>query len=418
MVMLRLNVKVFLGVLLNFFHLLIHSCEMAATVKLRIILGEENSQRLILRDLPQSLNELVLHIKTQCGIEGDFRLQFMDPDFNEFNNLTSISDVQDKTTIKVVFNSLPCSALADSPPPPYSSAPPPNSPHDTSSISSASYDTDILSSPESTSRVSSWPLVFTVPRFSYDAELQLGRANATFKDTGTLLDPETKLKSSILDGLIETIVQFKVYLTDAECMEVAKALVSAHPCLKEPGSVNGCDGWKKSLKDKLGNYRNKLRRLGCSEVSVNALTNKPGDQRSPAYGVKKPKKAEVNYCPAYPQGESKESQELKRVVLLSEVEKRNNEDQVSLLMDQTFAHRRQEVVRDAPMIAELKARWPALFTLRELCAEFKRITIVNLQSKFFSQLDAQSANLMKAFSKKGGTLGRRLKRIVVPMTEV
>ncbi|KAG5277559.1 hypothetical protein AALO_G00118990 [Alosa alosa] len=215
-----------------------------------------------------------------------------------------------------------------------------------------------------------------------------------------------KLNSSILDGLIETIVQFKVYLTDAECMEVAKALVSAHPCLKEPGSVNGCDGWKKSLKDKLGNYRNKLRRLGCPEVSVNALTNKPGDRRSPAYGVKKPKKAEVNYFPAYPQGESKESQELKRVLLLSEVEKRNNEDQVSLLMDQTFAHRHQEVVRDAPMIAELKARWPALFTLRELCAEFKRITIVNLQSKFFSQLDAQSANLMKAFSKKRGYPGK------------
>ncbi|XP_062379402.1 uncharacterized protein LOC134067929 [Sardina pilchardus] len=104
-------------------------------------------------------------------------------------------------------------------------------------------------------------------------------------------------------------------------------------------------------------------------------------------------------------------------MLLTEMEKRNNEDQVSLLMDQTFAHRRQEVVRDAPMVAEFKARWPALFNVRELCVEFKRITIVNLQSKFFSQLDAQSANLMKAFSRKGGTLGRRLKRIVVPMTE-
>lgn len=96
-------------------------------------------------------------------------------------------------------------------------------------LSSTSFDTDILSSPESISRFSAWPLVFKVPRFSDNAEVQLEMANAAFKENGTLLSPDTKLQSSILDGLIETIIQYKVHLSDAEFKDVAAALVSAHP---------------------------------------------------------------------------------------------------------------------------------------------------------------------------------------------
>lgn len=348
---------------------------MASPVKLRIILGENNSQRLILPDgIPESVDELAQQIKRQCGIEGVFRLQFMDVEFgNEFTNLLSISDVQDRGTIKVIFISDAPAQPGGSTPPP--SAPPPSSasasscsPDDSSSLSSGcSFDTDILSSPESTSsRSSAWPVVFQVPRFSYDTELQLDRANATFKATGTLLNPDAKLKSAILNGLAETIIQYKVYLSDSEFEDVAEALISKHPCLKEPGSVSGFGGWKASLKYKLGNYRTKLRGLGCPEVTVNALKHKPDGKCSPAYGVKRPKKAEVNYCPAYPTGETAETLEKTRVALLSEVQKRNNDDKVAKMMDNTFALRREEVVREAPMIADFKTRWPALFHVREV----------------------------------------------------
>ncbi|KAI5608178.1 hypothetical protein C0J50_6956, partial [Silurus asotus] len=192
------------------------------TVILRIILGENNLQRLILKDgIPESLSELIQHINRQCGVEGDFRLQFMNADFNnEFTNMTSMSDVKDKSTIKVIFNTVASHhpALPDDP---------------VSLSSCTSFDTDILSSPESiSSRFSAWPLVFKVPRFSYDAEVQLERANAAFKEKGTLLSPDTKLKSSIFDGLIKTIIQYKVYLSDAESKDIAAALVSSHPCLK------------------------------------------------------------------------------------------------------------------------------------------------------------------------------------------
>lgn len=80
---------------------------MSSPVKLRIILCENDSQKLIVPDgIPESVRELVQQIKTQCGVKGDFRLQIMDSDFgNEFVNLLSVSDVQDRSSIKVTFNS-------------------------------------------------------------------------------------------------------------------------------------------------------------------------------------------------------------------------------------------------------------------------------------------------------------------------
>ncbi|XP_071337589.1 uncharacterized protein [Trachinotus anak] len=386
---------------------------MAAPVMLRIILGENDSQRLTLQDgIPETIGELVQHIKRQCGVEDYFRLQFMDAEFgNEFTNLTSLSEIQDKSTLKLVFDSAAAaSALpGGSPPPPYSTPATSWSGNDSSLSSGSLCDTDILSSPESTpSRSSGWPVVFVVPRFPYDCQLQLDKANAEFKESGTLLDPDVGLKTAILDSLAEEIVQYKVYPSDSEFEEVA------NPCLKEPGSATGYGGWKVSLKYKLANYRRKLKRLGCPEVELNSLTNKPADKCSPAYGVKKPRRAEVNYCPTYPSGESAETLEKIRETLLLEVKKRNNQDTVAAMMEKTFAHRRQEVIRDAPLIADFKTKWPALFCIT---AEFKRITTVSLLPKFFSELDVLSSNLMKVFSKKGGGQGRKIKSIMIPITQ-
>uniref|UniRef100_A0A3B3I971 Uncharacterized protein n=1 Tax=Oryzias latipes TaxID=8090 RepID=A0A3B3I971_ORYLA len=434
---------------------------MAAPVKLRVILGENNAQRLILPSgIPESLGELEQQIRRQCGVEEDFRLQFMDVDFgNEFTNLVSLTEIQDKSTIKLIFNSTeptPAGGLASSPNSPAAILMHQDQP--SSNSSGTSFDTDILSSPESTSvRSSGWPLFFHVPQFSYDTELQLSRANNAFKESGTLLNPDPKLKSSILDGLTQEMVKYKVYLSDREFEDVAEALVLAHPCLKEPGSITGYGGWKMSLKYKLANYRMKLRRLGCPEVTVNALLSKRDGRLSAAHAVKKPKKAEVNYCPSYPPGETAEKQENIRVALLSEVMKRNNDVNVSSMMEKSFAHRRQEVVVEAPMIADFKTRWPALFSVRQvsklscagitlflgkavelinwellcclitllsLCfdflklnAEFQRITTVQLQSKFFRELDALSPRLLKVYAKKGGLQGQKLRRVLVPMTQ-
>ncbi|KAI2647583.1 Inner spore coat protein H [Labeo rohita] len=69
------------------------------------------------------------------------------------------------------------------------------------------------------------------------------------------------------------------------------------------------------------------------------------------------------------------------------------------------------------MIQDFKARWPALFDISEINAEFKRITTMSLQSRFLSQIDMLSDKLLKVFQKRGGQIGRRPQTIMEPMAE-
>ncbi|XP_016362900.1 uncharacterized protein LOC107704484 [Sinocyclocheilus anshuiensis] len=177
--------------------------------------------------------------------------------------------------------------------------------HNDDSLCSSDDSTIILSSSQSTSSRSSWPDFFNVPRFSYDAELKLEQADAAFREKGTLLIPDPKLKSDILEGLIQAIVQHKVYVTDREFDQVAEALIKRHPCLQERGSATGYGGWKTSLKYKLSNYRTHLRKVGCPEVCVNALKHKPDGKRSPAFDVKKPKGVKWPTIPPFHLGSAK-----------------------------------------------------------------------------------------------------------------
>ncbi|KAK2825411.1 hypothetical protein Q7C36_019338 [Tachysurus vachellii] len=363
---------------------------MTTSIRLKIILGENNSQKVILQDgMPASVGDLTKEIAKQCNLQGNFRLQFMDPDFdNDFMNLMSTSEIQDKSTLKVVFLTAlsDCNDLSI----PHENASQSGSACSSSAQSLSSCDALILCSSLSTStnsepsvsfssessssmKSSAWPAVFMVPRFTYDAELKLEQGNAAFKTQGIFRSPDPKLKSSILDGLAEEMVKYKVYPTDSEYDQVAAALIEKHPCLKDRCSVTGYSGWKASLKYKLANYRTKLRNLGCTEVTVNSVKHKPDGISSPAYRVKKPRKAEVNYCPPHPQGETEETLEEVRKTLLIEVKKKNNEN--------------------------------------------NRITTIPLASTFFSKLDGYSGKLMKIFANRGGVIGQKIKHLLVPTTQ-
>lgn len=178
--------------------------------------------------------------------------------------------------------------------------------------------------------------------------------------------PDPKLRSDVLEGLIQEVVKHTVYLTDSKFDEVAEALILRHPYLRENTSPLGYEGWKMSLKYKLSNYRTQLRKVGCPEVCVNSLRNKPAEKRSPAFNVKKPKRGDGEYCPPFPLGECAQSLEKIRVELLEDVQKRNNRETVRAEMDKTFSLRRQDVICDAPMISDVKERWPALFDAVEV----------------------------------------------------
>ncbi|KAF0021708.1 hypothetical protein F2P81_026039 [Scophthalmus maximus] len=243
---------------------------------------------------------------------------------------------------------------------------------------------------------------FQIPRFSYDTELQLEKGNSEYQISQKMLNVSSQIKSDILNRLGEDIYQYKAYPEDAHFCIVAEALVKRHPCLKEPGSFNGCYGWKQRLKYKMGNYRTQLKLQGCPELSVNSLKSKATTDAFPAKKVKRPKRAEANFYPSFPVGETLESLEKERLKLLSEVGIRNNERVIADKMARRFAIRRQEVVNQEPSIKVFQDRWPALFQQNEINAEFQRLMTVSLEPKFMAQLDVYTSQLMRVVCAKGG----------------
>ncbi|XP_056124441.1 sterile alpha motif domain-containing protein 3 [Rhinichthys klamathensis goyatoka] len=397
--------------------------------KLRIILQEHDIRKLDLpQGIPGSVNELEHIVRKTFGLIGSFTLHYKDPDFGEeYFSVTSTSDIKDKDTIKVIHivepptltltftnvdnsvKSASKTSIQTSASSVYTSV---TSVHPSNSSSSpGSQDTSTLSSPEhKTQRSQRWPTEFPVPRFAYDSELVLASGNEAFKKDGFQLN-FTSILPDILEKLAESIFQYVAYPTSAQLSDVIEALIQKHPCLREPGSYNGCYQWRQRLKYKMGNYRSKLRGLGCPELDVNSLKKKRAHERAPAKNIKKPRKAEVNFLPPHPQGETEESLENERVALLNEVKMRNNYQIICEKMAKTFSFRRQEVVSYALSVSDLKNRWPALFCADQINKEFTRITTVNLEETFIAKLDHYFSKIISLVLTRRGPATMSIQRI-------
>lgn len=74
-------------------------------------------------------------------------------------------------------------------------------------IGSGDTDDTIILSPPGSEKVSTrnqqWPKEFTIPRFSYDTELQLERRNSLLKANGTRLTVTPKMKSDIVEKVCD-----------------------------------------------------------------------------------------------------------------------------------------------------------------------------------------------------------------------
>ncbi len=348
-------------------------------VHLRVILEEHNIQKLKLpTEIPNTVEDLVSIVTETFQLHGEIGLLYQDKHFdNEFFSVTSTADLYDKATVKVILKEptitldlhpiLESSTLSSVSTYPASTTETDICPadHDASSevsnyASSSSSDTIIL--PDSC-RSAAWPVPFQVPEFSRDIELILAEANNSYDATGRHF-MDASVKSAIMQELAKVIFSYTAYPTNEQILSVAEALVSKFPCLREPGSFAGLYGWQQRIKNKMHNYRAKLRsrKYSYPEIEINTLKRKhPGDA-VPSKNIKKPKKAEVNYLPPHPTGESQETLEKERLELICEITKKNNAKIIADKMNKTFSSRRVEVVSLSPSVGVFKERWPALFT--------------------------------------------------------
>lgn len=174
-----------------------------------------------------------------------------------------------------------------------------------------------------------------------------------------------EMKMDVLDNIAQTIFSYKAYPKSQEIESVAEALIEKHvseTCLKDPGIGTGYHGWAMSIKYKLGNYRQKLRMAGCSEVTINQRKDEEKKK-----GIKKAKKCEVNFLPDNPAGETAESLERVRQALEEETQKKlPNKAFVNSKMELTFAVRRKEIVDEEPLVTDIMKRWPGLFVQEQV----------------------------------------------------
>ncbi|CAL8313900.1 unnamed protein product [Gadus morhua 'NCC'] len=141
----------------------------------------------------------------------------------------------------------------------------------------------------------------------------------------------------------------------------------------------------------MGNYRNKLRVAGCSELQVNRRSSGPKQK------TKKARKAEVNFLPDFPEGRTQNVLEEERLATMEEMKKKKADmKKVNEIMVSTFSLRRKQIVEEPPVV-EVKTKWPALFTEQQIEAEFTRITSADLRGSFFSGLGQHLPRLLQLY---------------------
>lgn len=213
---------------------------------MRVIVSEGDIRKMTMTTKPDTLEDLIRWLKDALQANYNIALQYQDPEFNnELCNLTDVSELPEKPTIKII---------------PLIDLVPVTEQSELWSDTTSQADTEILPIvyPK---RSSQWPEKFEIPKFSIDVEYRLRQGNLLNLKDGSYLKVTKELKHDILQTLAETIYTFKAYPQKEDCAAVAKSLVQTHPCLKEKGS-SGWEGWKNSIYFKIGNYRNKLRKMG------------------------------------------------------------------------------------------------------------------------------------------------------------
>lgn len=161
---------------------------MAARVTFRVLFGsEDDARKLVIESgMPRTVEDLALKIRTFFQVTEHFRLQYKDKDMDDqFMNLLSISELEDKGTLKVVYifsetsrSASPaedaCSTIQGTP---FNTSSSSLEPSD--SESNTSNDTIILSSPETRRALGlntlSCHASHPVPRLCYRQEIMNSR---------------------------------------------------------------------------------------------------------------------------------------------------------------------------------------------------------------------------------------------------
>ena len=321
--------------------------------------------KLLIPPNPSDISELHRVACAKLQVEPDeFLLQYFDADFNDYINLTDITEVCNLLSLRLCKK-----------------------------VSANEAASELVGSEAvgcaGNMRQTAWPQQFEVPLFDAIVQLFLKSAEDNFAATSVSAVVRRDVKVKILDSLANRIFSYTAYPSSEQIRQVAKALTDKYPSLKCDAAPSGWEAWAHAISFKVGNYRSKMRKLGSVEVQLNSgrysKLSRP-QAPPPAANIKKARKGEVNFQPNLPSTETAESIEKYRSWMVAECAKSDPDmNSVKRYMSLTFAARRKEI-NDMALVRDIKERWPALFTSSQVC-----VLYVELSTSYILSLDAMPA---------------------------
>jgi len=160
------------------------------TLLLRLVLSSREARRIQLSAVPESVDQLIGVLKERLDLQGDFTVQFEDPDFgNALCNLTAMSELlTERAVLHIMWNSDVSVTESTS------------SSQDTLSVHSEDFGPSFMDSAMNNLRhVAVWPSPFPIPKLAYDVELKLCKGNEMYEKSKKCLAVTRDMKMEILD---------------------------------------------------------------------------------------------------------------------------------------------------------------------------------------------------------------------------
>lgn len=315
----------------------------ASSLRLKITMLNSNDVMKIMVPVDSTVQQLHERACEKFQLESSqFVLQYMDEDFREYINVTSMTEVTDLMSLRLCSkNSLQPTSSNGSP--------------------TAAYGGYV--------RQERWPERFPVPEFDADVKIYLHGVEGMYAASGNMAVVPRDIKGKMLDAIANKIYGYTAYATTEQVKQVAQALTEKYPSLQCRTAPQGWEAWAHSISFKMGNFRSKLRKLGCDEVNMNggkrSKVRRP-DAPPPAANIKKARKGELNFQPNLPSSETTDSLEYYREQMAVEMNKMEPDwSMVNRHMALTFSARRKEV-NSMALIQTVKNRWPALFSAAQV----------------------------------------------------
>ncbi|CAM4622537.1 unnamed protein product [Leuciscus chuanchicus] len=266
---------------------------------------------------------------------------------------------------------------------------------------------DSLSEQPSTSYTpssSDWLSIFQIPWERMPAALLQAASNKEKAPLG----PRREFVRNVVAAMRELCPNPNL----ADCGEVAKQIFSKHSLtfgdFSEEGEQlgKGYSSLQRQLKNRVehvnrDNVAHRIRQpqKNTAEQELNSCTVKKVRCKVDSYGC-------INWQPtSMPDGETTESLEMKRNVLLEKFQyggpHSTELSDVDNLMQETYIYQRQLINScPPPAISDIEVEWPYLFTKRGLCNHFETLTGIDISSRLSECLIGKSNRIVNYFQKQ------------------